>query len=527
MSDAVIQWLPWGEAAFAQARAEKKPILLHIGATWCHWCHVMDQTTWTHHPAVALVRERFVAVRVDTDQRPDVNDRYNQGGWPTIAVLDADGEVLAGRLYMPPHEVVPLLESCSTPGQRWVLGKSSAPDLLDAPADVEATWAAVKKAFDPYHAGFGELEKFPHPGVLDWLADRVGRGVDDGGMLARTLDAMVEKGLFDPFDGGFFRYATQDDWSEVHYEKLGEDQARLLRVYLRTGRKQPAAERSVAWLVRHLWRDDVGAFGASMDADEGYYHRPHRDAPPPLDLTVYAAWNAQIAATLLLAAVRWDRPGLGELALTALCHVRDQLVRADGAVLRSVGGFAGLLEDQAAVADAFAKAGQYTGDEAWFTAAARLLAFAETLALKEGGFRDRPAGGEGLLAHARRLLPPNAALGEAAWRLHALTDDPRWKDLAAAASAGATVEADRYGFMAAPAAALAERLGRPAVVVKVHGDDGLFRDAVALGDPEVLVRRAESGVPAGRALACSGRACARPVATAGELRGQIEQLRRG
>ncbi len=525
MRNVAFEWLPWGEEAFVKARAEGKPVLLHIGATWCHWCHVMDESTYPSARVGQLIRERFVAIRVDTDHRPDVNDRYNQGGWPTCAVLDADGEVLVGRLYMPPHELVPLLESCSSPGQRWVIGKPNAADLLDAPAEPEVVWAAVKKAYDPWHHGFGELEKFPHPGVLDWLADRAARGVDDGAMLHKTLDAMAEKGLYDPEEGGFFRYATRDDWGEVHYEKLGEDQARLLRLYLRTGRHRPASERSVGWLLRRLWRDDINAFAGSMDADEGYYHQRPRGDAPPVDPTVYAGWNAQIAITLLGAAAAWGRPGLAEIARLALLHVRDHLLRDDGAVLRTEGGVAGLLEDQAAVADAFAQLAQWSGDDAWLRDAERVLGFVDQLALPEGGYRDATPGGVGLLTHTRRLLPGNAAIGEAAWRTATLTDDARWHDIAKHAARGARAEADRYGFMAAPYGALAERLAARAVIVKVNENEPLLHALWACFDPDVVVRRVRDGVGEGAALACSGTACARPARTLDDVRKQIDALR--
>lgn len=526
MTEPEFEWHAWGEAAFAKAKLEGKPVMLHIGATWCHWCHVMDQGTYTDPRVAKLIRDRFVAIRVDTDHRPDLNDRYNQGGWPTCAVLDAEGDVLVGRLYMPPHELVPLLESCSQPGQRWVLGSPPEPLLADAAASVEAVWAAVKKAWDPWHAGFGELEKFPHPGVLDWLADRAAAGnADATDMLERTLDAMAVKGLHDGHDGGFFRYATQDDWGEVHYEKLAEDQARLLRLYLRAGRQRAVAERAVAWLLRWLWRDDVGAFAGSMDADERYYNTLPRVSPPPVDPVVVASWNAQLAITLVQAACAWDRPGLGVLAESAMMYVRENLVDADGAVFRNATGVAGLLEEQAAVADAAAVMAQYTGDDNWLELAARVLAHAEGLALAEGGFRDAPTGGIGLLRFSRRLLPPNAALGEAAWRLAALTDEPRWLRLAAVASRGATLEADRYGFMAAPAAALAERLEARPVVVKVHNNPALLSALWGVPASAMLVRRVNAGVPAGKALACSGRACGRPVETVLDVLEQVRQLR--
>jgi uncharacterized protein YyaL (SSP411 family) len=264
----MIDWEPWGEAAFARARAENKPVLLTIGATWCHWCHVMDAGTWAHPAIAGLVAERFVPVRVDTDQRPDVNERYNQGGWPTVAVLDAAGEVLVGRTYVPAQELRMLLQSVSDPNAKWSL----APSVAEPPersAGLDALWTRVTRSYDRYHGGFGDFQKFPHVGVCEWLLDRRIAGGDDEGMLEKTLDGMAGGGMWDREEGGFFRYATQDDWSEPHYEKLLEDNARLLRLYTRaaTALGRPAwrarAEAIVRWALATLWQDAAGAFGGS------------------------------------------------------------------------------------------------------------------------------------------------------------------------------------------------------------------------------------------------------------------------
>ena len=484
----------------------------------------MDEGSYPHPEVVRLVNERFVAIRVDTDHRPDINERYNQGGWPTCAVLDADGEVLLGRLYMPAHELIQVLASSSTPGQRWVIGKAAATQPPDAPATAAEVFAQVERAYDPYHGGFGDLEKFPHTATLEWLLDRQQRGLVDGEMLAKTLDAMAGQALCDKVEGGFFRYATRDDWQDVHYEKLLDDNARLLHVFLRAGTHAMHAQMAARWLVRVLWRDDVRAFAGSMDADENYYaDRSRMGAPPRVDPTVYAGWNALAAKSLFRAAAAWNRPGLAGLALAALAYVRDR-VRADGAVLRNEAGVYGLLDEQAHVTEAFAVAAQWTGDSAWLAAAERVLAFAESLAIP-GGFRDGPAGGVGLLREIRRALPGNAALGEAAWRVHVLTDNPRWLDLAKAALEGAEAEARRYGFMAAAAGALRERVDAKGVVIKVSRNDLLFREMWCEPDPDLWVRRGSDGVSAGHALACSGAACARPTADVAELRRHVAMLR--
>ena len=109
-----IHWLDWGDTAFQRALSEEKPVLLALTATWCHWCHVMDQTSYSHPEVIDLVDSRFVPVRVDVDQRPDLSHRYNQGGFPSVAVLDHQGELITGRIYTPPEEMVQFLERVSS-----------------------------------------------------------------------------------------------------------------------------------------------------------------------------------------------------------------------------------------------------------------------------------------------------------------------------------------------------------------------------------------------------------------------------
>ncbi len=521
-----IAWAEWGPEVFARAKAEEKPILLHIGATWCHWCHVMDLDTWSRPNVARIVAERFIAVRVDTDHRPDVNERYNQGGWPSIAILDAGGEVLVGRLYMPPHEAIPLLLSATDPAQRWsVAVRPEEPP--GAPIVSAEVYAAVQKAYDPYHGGFGEIEKFPHTQVTEWLLDRRQRGQDEGGMLAPSLAGMAGRGLVDVEEGGFFRYCTQDDWTVPHYEKLLEDQARLVRLFVRADVHRPVVAAAVRWMIGTLWRDEVLAFAGSMDADEAYYARPlaTRGEPPSVDPTVVAGWNGLAITALVHAGCAWERPGLLSLARRAAGSLLT-LVDAEGAVHRTRGGIVGLAEDQASVAQAFLVLAQVDGDSAWLDAGARVLGWARShLVDGRGGFMDSRPLDEGLLRQARRSLHANAALGEAAWRFGVISGDASWLAMATEAGEAALAEGDRYGFMAAPAAALAERLTRTSVLVKVN-DDGLTRRLYNAVDSEVIVLRVRQGVPTGKAMACGPKSCALPTSDIEELRRQIEQLRR-
>jgi uncharacterized protein YyaL (SSP411 family) len=535
----MIPWEIWGEAAFARARAEEKPIFLHIGATWCHWCHVMDDGTYTHPGVARILTERFVAIRVDTDERPDVNERYNQGGWPSVAVLDAAGEVLLGRTYAPAGELVMLLQGVSEPGRRWSIAPSP-PEPPPEPSPGPAVlYPRVEKAFDRYHGGFGDFQKFPHVGVCEWLLDRRLRGIDDGGMLRKTLDGMAGGGLWDAEAGGFFRYATQDDWSEPHHEKLLEDNARLLNLYLRayavekTPMWRARAEGVVRWAVATLWQDAAGAFGGSQDADARWYGAApgDRGAPPAVDPTIYSGWNGLMAAALVRAAAAWNRPGLFGLA-RSVGEVLLARVEA-GRVARVPGGISGLLTDQAEVGAAFLHLWQRSGERRWRDAAVATLTWArDHLAAPEGGFYDALPDGPGLLRHRRRPMPGNVAMAEAAWRLGALLGDRTWLDLARGAADAALDEGEAFGFMAANACAIRERIDRPYVVVKTWRAPMLRDHVLAHADASVLALALDEGeaerisLAEGAASPCTATACARPARDVVALERSLADLTR-
>jgi uncharacterized protein YyaL (SSP411 family) len=340
-----IKWRPWGEPAFAEARRLGRPILLSISAVWCHWCHVMDETSYSDTRVIAAVNEHFVPIRVDNDRHPDVNRRYNMGGWPTTAFLAPSGDVLTGGTYLPPDQMLESLarvkaffdanraKIAALEGERATDGDGTARARLtgmplpleralealegdpNVPGDIPAEVALqVVRAFDPLHGGLGTDPKFPQPDVFAFmLAYGALRGIGEtdpvsGGdsVLLRpsrvretvrvTLTAMAERGLYDEVEGGFFRYATRRDWTVPHYEKMLEDNARLALLYLEASLVADAydlgdadlyrrtAEGTLDYLLATLWRDGAEAFGGSQDADEAYYLRDaegREHLPPP------------------------------------------------------------------------------------------------------------------------------------------------------------------------------------------------------------------------------------------------------
>jgi uncharacterized protein YyaL (SSP411 family) len=459
---AEIPWEPWGAAAFARAEREAKPILLAISAVWCHWCHVMDETTYSDSGVIASIAERFVPVRVDNDERPDINARYNMGGWPTTAFLASDGATLTGATYLPPQEMLRVLEEIA----RWyrdnaaeIAARSTeirarqAPHVeassedLD-PTRVSALAESIARTFDERYAGFGDAPKFPQPEMLDFLFGEYLTTGDErvSDMVVRTVAAMAQGGMYDHVEGGFFRYSTTRDWSVPHFEKMAEDHAGLIRVLTHVVTRYPQHElratlRSAVDYTLNVLRDpETGFFAGSQDADEEYYalsllERRARDAPY-VDRTVYADRNAALAGALALAGVALEDDAVTLCGLAALDALQVRMLE-DGLLFhvqregdRPV---CGLLGDQAAYLRALLDAHQATNDERFVERAVALVgAMERRLAAPGGGYFDRAPAEEqlGRLALQDRPIAENGIVAEALLRLFALRADDRYRTIA-------------------------------------------------------------------------------------------------
>ena len=300
-----VHWNPWGEAAFARAQTEDKPILLDIGAVWCHWCHVMDRESYENPEIAALINRLFVAVKVDRDERPDVDARYQaavsaisgQGGWPLTAFLTPDGRPYFGGTYIPPED------RYGRPGfgrvllalsQVWQERRDEALETASSVmaaiehnesfsgrggeltlALVDKIATSVLKQFDPRNGGFGAQPKFPHSPVLDLLLElAMNRGnAEVQHAFTTTLEKMARGGVYDQLAGGFHRYGVDERWVVPHFEKMLYDNTELLRNYVhgfqnlvREDFRQTALE-IVRWLDATMTDRERGGFYASQDAD--------------------------------------------------------------------------------------------------------------------------------------------------------------------------------------------------------------------------------------------------------------------
>ena len=300
-----IQWHEWGEEAFAAAQRENKPILLDIGAVWCHWCHVMDRESYDNPEIAEIINQRFIAVKVDRDERPDIDSRYQvavssisgQGGWPLTAFLTPDGKPFYGGTYFPPDdhygrpsfkrvllsisnayheknddviEQAKLVEGAISHAESFT-GKSA--DF--SPTVIDAIVQSALKMYDPQNGGFGSAPKFPHPAGLDLLIDQYVRSGDEQlrDVFVSTLEKMARGGVYDQLAGGFHRYSVDERWIVPHFEKMCYDNSELLKNYVHayqaTGSEffAAVARDIIRWMDEWLSDRDHGGFYASQDAD--------------------------------------------------------------------------------------------------------------------------------------------------------------------------------------------------------------------------------------------------------------------
>jgi uncharacterized protein len=300
-----VYWQEWGQAAFDLAAQTEKPILLDIGAVWCHWCHVMDRESYEEEKLAAVINEHFVAIKVDRDERPDVDARYQaavqaisgQGGWPLTAILTPHGKPFFAGTYFPREDrygrpgfervLLTLAEAWNTRRAEVLESAASVIAAIEhgetfSARDENLSFAIVDTLvqsavgqFDARNGGFGSQPKFPHPAALDLLLDVAARTGNEGARKAAvvTLEKMARGGVYDQLAGGFHRYSVDERWVVPHFEKMLYDNAGLLANYVHAFQSfvEPefaaVARDIIRWMNEWLTDQQRGGFYASQDAD--------------------------------------------------------------------------------------------------------------------------------------------------------------------------------------------------------------------------------------------------------------------
>jgi uncharacterized protein YyaL (SSP411 family) len=300
-----IQWHEWGEEAFTAAKRDNKPILLDIGAVWCHWCHVMDRESYDDPEVAKIVNESYIAVKVDRDERPDIDARYQiavssltgQGGWPLTGFLTPDGKPFYGGTYFPPQDqygrpsfkrvLISIAQAYREKNGEVVEQANMVTNAISqaesfpggrgdvSPKVIEAIVESAVKMFDEHNGGFGNAPKFPHPSTLDLLIDHQARTYSEAlhDVIVTTLEKMARGGVYDQLAGGFHRYSVDERWIVPHFEKMCYDNSELLKNYVHAWQATSnelfanIARDIIRWMNEWLSDRERAGFYASQDAD--------------------------------------------------------------------------------------------------------------------------------------------------------------------------------------------------------------------------------------------------------------------
>jgi uncharacterized protein YyaL (SSP411 family) len=586
-----IPWREWGEEAFAEAKALDKPILLDIGAVWCHWCHVMDTGipgdpvhtgTYSNAEVQERILKNFIPIKVDNDRRPDINARYNMGGWPTTAFLTPDGDTLYGETYVDPVRMVGLLDymanvyasqkdqiAAQTAEMREQRSKSEA--LTPSEFDPNTTANVLKSIagqFDPLYGGFGTQPKFPHPDALRLVLEEYARTQDPNlrEIAEKTLHGMADGGMYDQFAGGFFRYSTNRDWSIPHFEKMLEDNAKLTSVYclafqvLGDPYYLGVVKTAHNWLLTDMRDPKTGAFAGSQDADaeEAYYGQPldvRATLPTPfIDRTVYTNWNALMISALVARYKITGEAEILEAASLSFSFLTRWLEQSEQSDLTEVAaykhfysnaiaqGSVGLLSDQVTMLNAALDLSEADNPLALAVAIEAADYIVMVLEDKtEGGFFDLMPNlnAIGDLARPKKEISENADAALALVRLSGFTEDAKYKQ---AAERALKLFADKYvnyGYFSSSYARAVKAATAPGLHVTIVGDwrsDERTRElqqaawgfvapakTVETLTPEEAEKR---GLPEDKdglayATVCVGTVCFAPVTEAAEMREQM------
>jgi uncharacterized protein len=467
-ADNPVHWWPWSDEAFATAAERQVPVFLSVGYAACHWCHVMAHESFEDPQTASMINEHFVAIKVDREERPDVDAVYmqatqaltGQGGWPMSVFLTPDRKPFYAGTYFPPtprHGLPSFTQVLQAINDAW--GDRRA-ELLDSASDIvrqlskqatfggagELTAADCEKAllalqgeFDRTYGGFGRAPKFPPSMVVEAL-------LRDGSeqsmiMTEKTLEAMARGGIYDQLGGGFARYSVDAGWIVPHFEKMLYDNALLLGVYTHWWRRtrNPLAERivaeTVAWLLREM-RTEQGAFAASLDADseddqgvlrEGAYYVWNRDQLRAVLGEEDAVWAAEVFSVIPSGTFEHGASTLQLLSdhdQLRLTDVRERLRTARDQRSRPGRDDKVVAAWNALLVDALVQAAMIFDRPEWLQIATEAAEHLWQLHWREG--RLRRTSRDGVAGEAFGILEDYAAFALAASRLAAAYAEPLW-----------------------------------------------------------------------------------------------------
>ena len=567
-----VAWRTWGPAAFAEAKAAGRPVLVDAEATWCHWCHVMEAKTYGDSEVATLIARTFVPVKADIDLHPDAQELYADIGWPGTTLYAPDGTVLwRHRGYVAKEAFLPVLQRVAAEAHmgrytpwRPEEGEAAVPAPEGDPLALARGW--VDRAFDEDLGGWGE-QKYPIAMNVEELFRRAHRG-DSGARFRALYTLSQQRSITDPVWGGLFQYSAGPDWHAVHFEKLATLQAgyleNLAEAWRATGDedwKRDAAQ--VVGFLRRFMQHPEGGWSATVDADLGghgavrprmlgkaYYALGNRArlraGLPRTDRRRYAQVQGLLASAYARLAGVLEGPALLREARAAMVYVDAKLKRGQG-FLHAEGQEGYYLQDQVAILKAHLALYEVTGEETWLSRAESLAGFIDGAFRNPQGLFLSRSGAEGLPASGRVPVDDNLALARALAKLQALRGVGPWGERAAAVAAALCTPAglDAQGRWLGDAILLLEELKSEAPHLVIVGDPADPRTQALTAAahrgwmPGTAVLRHEPtrlepinpelsfprlGMPA--AFLCSRGSCSLPLTTPESLTAELARRRR-
>jgi uncharacterized protein YyaL (SSP411 family) len=546
--DNPVDWREWGQGAFDEAAARDVPVFISIGYATCHWCHVMARESFSDPAIAEFLNEHMVNIKVDREEHPAVDTSYlaqasaftQQLGWPLSVFATPGGAAFFAGTYFPPAPVAghpSFQQVLDAVMDAWTnrrdaananaaaigaavtaVAEQVAGAEVPSADQIDDAVAALASYEDPEFGGFGGAPKFPVAPILSFLLS-----TPTGAQLGvRTLEKMSRSPLVDPVDGGFFRYGTQRDWSEPHYERMLYDNALLLDAYTEAYRQDPTREwaataaEGIARFLTTTLQLPTGGFASAQDSESmidgvrsegGYYARDAEGrtglTPPALDEKVLTGWNGLAIRALTRASVVLGRTDYLESARWAADYLLENHRNADNTLVRASvaersSTARATLEDYGMLADALLSLSLATGELA-YAQAARSLVDATLDAGTPGSVFGEPGGGDPVLTGRGIALSGDpsegaypsglSATATAAWRLYLVSGNRRYAEAAEAALApiGALAVANPMSFGASlQVLAAMAHAGRQLVVVAPDGDDSPVPDSVRYSDADIV-----------------------------------------
>lgn len=532
-----IEWMDWGEEAFRRARDEGKLVLLFIEVPWSRWCKLMESTTYSDPEVQRVMEKEYIPVKVDGERRPDIDDRYNQGGWPTTALLYPSGEILTGATYLDPEGIKELLvqvadycrenkvEIASRIMEFWQEVQRRREEMRIPVVRGEMDWdmlindvlSSILSEYDPLNGGIKGDVKIPMPWMIRlamWEA-RTGKDEEMAAIALHTVDRMAEGGLYDKEDGGFFRYSTSGDWGSPSCEKVLITNAELLDIYISSyvlwglESHKEIAEGIIKYLNSNLWDRELGVFWGGQEDDRDFYKlegpKRRKARKPKVDKTIYVSANAMAARSYLKASVPFDMPGCVRQAMEIMEFLITECYESGKGMAHYYDGrphYLGFLDDQSTTILALLDMLDMFGEREEMVRIARDIGdfvLENLYDSSSGGFFDIPEDPNaiGLLKISEKELISGSLASIALLRLGWATEDERYLSASRRSLEFLSDNVERYGPHASIYAFATKMLASGPTRIAIVGDPTdekfmeMFLVATYLFEPTKLLRQFE------------------------------------